>query len=548
MPDFPRIPPTPYFASLFGGLVRRKHGAKALGSRLTAHACALKQAQHEELERYRHVFDHMSDGFGVLDANWCVLQMNAAGLLYGQRTAEQVIGRNHWEVWPETVGTELQGMYERVMRTGLPESLRQPIPLSHGQDPVFDITAQRTPNGFLAVFFRDLTALVASQDLHDVEIRKDEFLGLLAHELRNPLAPIVTAAEILRRGDLDREAVGKVGELIQRQARHMTALLADLLDVSRIDKGLVTLTRTVVDLHKVLADAIEQTRPSMTVRSQRFNLRAPTGHLPIDGDDSRLVQIFANILNNASKYTPARGEITLLVAAEGGSVVVKVRDSGIGMSAQLLPHVFEIFTQAERSSDRTLGGLGLGLALVKNLVELHGGQVTAHSAGLGQGSELTVTFPLAGPAPGPDRRSGGTRQASAHPVHIVVVDDNVDAGFTLATLLEMEGHSVSVRHAAEDALRGTEDGFADVYVLDIGLPGMDGYKLAREIRASAPSPGPLLIALTGYGSAQDREKSTAAGFDHHFEKPLDPSRLLDLIGKTPRMTARAWPALPAVLE
>jgi PAS domain S-box-containing protein len=668
--SFPRNPVNyGSFAALLAGFKFPKRPARTARPTTTSAISARPPTRERDaMDTYRHAFDHMAEGFGVLDASWRVLQMNAAGLLCAQRTAEQVMSLNHWDIWPETVGTELEHMYRRVMRTGEPESLRQRVPLAAEQDSVFDISVKKMPDGCLAIFFRDVTdveatalalqrsqaraeaalniaqlgsfswaradnriecsprvreifgfsadeggawsdyagrimeedrswaglaidaCLAAGRDLRmefrvlntdgsirhvlchaateqdaghqwkqlsgifqdvtdrtlaahalrDIDSRKDDFLGLLAHELRNPLAPIVTAAEILRRGDLGHERVRSLGELIQRQAAHVTTLLADLLDVSRIGKGLVTITSTVLDLRKALADAIEQTRPLMDLRGQRFTLLLPPDPLSVRGDETRLVQVFANILNNAAKYTPARGDICLAAEVQAGEVVVRVRDSGMGMSAELLPHVFDAFTQAVRSSDRTLGGLGLGLALVKNLVTLHGGQVRAESPGLGQGSEITVSLPLASPGPARDRRAPGSREPGGQPpVRVVVVDDNVDAGLTLAALLELEGHSVTVIHDAQDALQSAAREPADIYILDIGMPGMDGHELARSLRAGVPPPGPLLIALTGYGSAQVREKSMAAGFDHHFEKPIDPSRLLDMIAKAPRAPSHA---------
>ncbi|TWO72860.1 HAMP domain-containing histidine kinase [Caenimonas sedimenti] len=237
-------------------------------------------------------------------------------------------------------------------------------------------------------------AMAAPEELARLNGALQVILGSLAHELRNPLAPILTAAAILRRGELSPEKLRAIGALIERQATHMTALLTDLLDSSRIDQGLVALCRQEVDLHAVLAHAVEQARPLMEARAQRFTLHAPAGALCLDGDAHRLVQVFANLLNNAAKYTPEGGQITLTVEATGTEAVVRVRDTGIGMSKELLPHVFEMFTQGERSADRHMGGLGLGLSIVNNLVALHGGTVRASSAGLGQGSEITVTFPL----------------------------------------------------------------------------------------------------------------------------------------------------------
>ena len=381
--------------------------------------------------------------------------------------------------------------------------------------------------------FSDSTARKqAEEKLREVDRRKDEFLAMLAHELRNPLAPITMAAGILSRPGIDQKTLHEMSAIVVRQAGHMTNLIDDLLDVSRINKGLVTLDQEVLDLKEVLGSAVEQVRVLMEKQNHDFSTQVTGEALHVLGDRVRLVQVFANILANAAKYTPAGGKIHLALAIDASQAQVLVRDNGVGMSENLIPHIFDIFTQAERTPDRSQGGLGLGLSLVKNLVSLMGGTVTARSEGLGRGSEFAVLLPRlvdepAQPAP-PSPYLAGNVQV----MHIMVVDDNVDAATTVAMLLEMDGHTVSVAHSAEQALATALAGLPNppkAFLLDIGLPGMDGYELARRLRATPATAGATLIALTGYGQPQDRERSKASGFDHHLEKPVDPARLMALL-------------------
>ena len=372
------------------------------------------------------------------------------------------------------------------------------------------------------------------EKLREVDRRKDEFLAMLAHELRNPLAPITMAAGILSRPGINQKTLHDMSAIVVRQANHMTSLIDDLLDVSRINKGLVTLDREVLDLKEILGNAVEQVHALMEKQNHDFSMQVTGEGLHVEGDRVRMVQVFSNILTNAAKYTPAGGKIHLELAIAGSHAQVLVRDNGVGMSESLLPHIFDIFTQAERTPDRAQGGLGLGLALVKNLVGLLGGTVTARSDGPGRGSEFTVLLPLL-----VDESVQPTSPQSPLDVvgnvqvmHIMVVDDNVDAATTVAMLLEMNGHTVSVVHSAESALASALAGSANplqAFLLDIGLPVMDGYELAQRLRAAPETSGATLIALTGYGQPQDRERSYAAGFDHHIEKPVDSVRLLALL-------------------
>jgi signal transduction histidine kinase/CheY-like chemotaxis protein len=374
----------------------------------------------------------------------------------------------------------------------------------------------------------DVTERKRSEEaLRDVARRKDIFLAMLAHELRNPLAPIRNAVQILRETHqpvIREHARG----MIERQVQHLTRLVEDLLDVSRLSQGKIVLCRTTVDVVDVIAEGVELARPFIDHKRHVLNLMLPAAReLWVEGDASRLAQVLGNIINNAAKYTDAGGAITVTAAAEHGSVVIRVRDNGMGIAPQLLPHIFDLFTQDERGLDRAQGGLGIGLALVNSLVALHGGEVEVASDGPGRGSLFTVRLPLAA-APAPQQQAVKTTPAG-EARRVLVVDDNVDAAESMRMLLEHAGHSVAVTHDGRAALTLAAEFAPDVCVLDIGLPSMDGYKLAQALRDTLTGQGMLLIALTGYGQAQDRARSKAAGFDHHLVKPVAPDALLGLI-------------------
>ncbi|MDR7049461.1 PAS domain S-box-containing protein [Duganella sp. 3397] len=372
---------------------------------------------------------------------------------------------------------------------------------------------------------------LAETEWRQASQRKDEFLAMLAHELRNPLAPISTAAQLLKLRGSHEKPIQHASDIIIRQVKHMTDLVDDLLDVSRVTRGLVQLEQHDLELMAIVNGAIEQSRPLLEARHHALVLRLPPGQLHVRGDRTRLVQALANLLNNAAKYTPQGGEVVLALEArnDGGEVALSVADNGIGMAAELLPRVFDLFAQAERTPDRAQGGLGLGLALVKSIAVLHGGSATAASDGAGKGSTFTIALPLLPPAASaPEAPAAAplpTVAAGGRSLRLMVVDDNQDAGRTLGALLEAQGHQVLIFEDAETALRASAVAPVDAFILDIGLPDMDGYELARRLRAQAATAGKLLIALTGYGQAHDRVLSKAAGFDHHFVKPVDHAAL-----------------------
>lgn len=369
------------------------------------------------------------------------------------------------------------------------------------------------------------------QKLQDNDRRKDEFLAMLAHELRNPLAPIGAAAELLQLVNLDEERVLQTSQIIARQVKHMTGLVDDLLDVSRVTQGLVDLDCLPVDIRFVVRDSVEQVTSLIQSRRHHLALHLPPETTMVRGDKKRLVQVVTNVLNNAAKYTQEGGNIVLTVEVHPEQVSIEVKDNGIGMSSELTARAFDLFAQEERTSDRSSGGLGVGLALVRSLANLHGGTVKCESAGLGKGSKFIICLPRIGP----EQNQAGQQNVETFPrkkpdsLLILVVDDNNDAASLMAMLLEAMGHEVVVEHSSRRALELAKNVAPDVCLLDIGLPEMDGNELAQRLRSQPETAASVLIAVTGYGQDQDRKQTQAAGFDHHLVKPVDFQKLNSLL-------------------
>ena len=359
-------------------------------------------------------------------------------------------------------------------------------------------------------------------ELREADQRKDEFLAMLAHELRNPLAPIVSAATMLSNFHLDPVMVQRASEIVARQAGHMTSLINDLLDVSRVTRGKVELELRELDFKDVVADAIEQVRPLIEKHQHRLTLDLPPARAIVVGDRTRLVQIMTNMLSNAAKYTLEGGHIAVRLTTDGGALAVDIRDDGIGMSPELISSAFDLFAQGARGLDRSQGGLGIGLALVRSLLRLHGGAVSASSDGPGKGSAFHVSLPLSTRDQVERRaRDRNPPRATMPALRIGVVDDNEDAAVTLSLLLETLGHTVLIAHSARDALAVLPDFGPDVCLLDIGLPEMNGYELAAALRAQPGASQAILIAVTGYAQEKDRARALAAGFHDLFAKPVD---------------------------
>jgi signal transduction histidine kinase/ActR/RegA family two-component response regulator len=370
----------------------------------------------------------------------------------------------------------------------------------------------------------------AEEALQEADRRKDQFLAVLAHELRNPLAPLRNAVEVMRLRDVDDPGLRSARAIIDRQVQQMTRLVDDLLDVSRITRGKVKLHKEPVDLAVVVARAVEISRPLIDARRHDLTITLPPDPVRLDADAIRLAQVVANLLNNAAKYSMEGGHIFLTVERDRGEAVVRVRDTGVGIPAEMLQQVFDLFTQVDRSEDRSQGGLGIGLTLVKSLVEMHGGSVTAHSDGPGRGSEFTVRLPVLIEVGSADSGLGmNRRRAESSARRILVVDDNGDAAESLAMLLRMMGNEVRTTHDGPAALEAARAYRPDVVLLDLGLPRMSGYEVCRRLREEQFANGPLIVALTGYGQDEDRRRTNEAGFDHHLVKPVDPDELREVL-------------------
>ncbi len=380
---------------------------------------------------------------------------------------------------------------------------------------------------------RAAIALDNAQLYHEVQKadqHKNDFLSMLAHELRNPLAPIRNAVQILRLRGGDEPVLQTVRDLIDRQVQQLVRIVDDLLDISRITRGKIRLQMEPVELANVIARAVETSRPLIDARRHQLSLSVPAEPIKVQADPVRLTQVVGNLLNNAAKYTEEGGQIDLQVERNCREAVIRVRDTGIGIPGDMLSSVFDLFTQAERSLDRSEGGLGIGLTLVRRLVEMHAGRVEAFSPGPNQGSEFVVHLPLLEEAAAPCGPINGAVPAPARgrQCRVLVVDDNVDAAESIAMLLRMAGHNVRAVYDGPEALNAAATFQPELILLDIGLPGMDGYEVARQLRSRTASRDTMLVAVTGYGQDEDFRRSREAGFDHHLVKPADPATLLSL--------------------
>jgi PAS domain S-box-containing protein len=466
-------------------------------------------------------------------------------------TAAEIIGRPIAVLVPPERSNEIPRLLDQIrhgQRVAPYETVRR---RKDGRRITVSLTLSpiRDPSGRIvgaAKIARDITEQKRAQEaLREADRRKDEFLAMLAHELRNPLAPIRTAVEILKvRGPTDAHSHW-ARDVIDRQVGHLTRLVDDLLDVSRITRGKVQLLRQPLELAAAVARAVETSRPLIDGRGHQLIVSLPPEPVSLDGDLTRLAQVLANLLNNAAKYTPEGGRIELTVERNGQEAVLRVRDSGMGIPAEMLPKVFDLFTQGERALDRAQGGLGIGLTLVRSLVELHGGSVSALSEGPDRGSEFVVRLPLLqaqGPIPPPEHAALPELAPFPHSPsrrRILLVDDNRDAVETLTLFLQTAGHEVIPAADGPTALEIAQMFRPEVVLLDIGLPGMTGYDVARRLRREPGLEDVLLVALTGYGREEDRRRAAEAGFDHHLVKPADPALVEQLL-------ARETPAAPAV--
>ena len=504
------------------------------------------QLMAEQRELFRTTLASLGDAVVACDAERRVTFINAAAERLTHWPADKAVGipvADVVRIVDDDRHQPIECSVERVLREGVE------VPVAHrgrliargaGSERAVEDSAAplRDAAGRIVgavLVFRDITERKRSEDaLIDADRRKDEFLAVLAHELRNPLAPLRNALQIVRLAGDNRSVVDQAWSMMDRQVKQMVRLIDDLLDVSRITRNRIELRREPVDLREVVDAAVEMSSPTVAKYGHRVEVALPAACPPVDGDRARLVQVVDNLITNAAKYTPHGGRIALFVEPAEGEVTLRVKDNGTGIPRDMLEKVFEMFTQVDRTLERSRGGLGIGLTLVRRLVELHGGSVVAKSEGAGYGTELVVKLPVKAPqAPRPRATGEPARAPEFAKRRILVADDNEDSADSMARMLRMMGHDVHVAYDGESCLAACRESPPDVALLDIGMPRRNGYDAARAIRAEAWGRGVLLVAVTGWGQREDRERARAAGFDHHIVKPVDFASLSRIVHAEP---------------
>jgi PAS domain S-box-containing protein len=491
---------------------------------------------------YRVLIESMQQGAVCLGIDGTVLYCN-------RRFADMVATPQEKVIGAAAAGFVLAAhrpRFDEMLRQGRGAGGRGELMLEGGEGPPIPTYIVLSPLPLVeadavCMVVSDLTEQKKHQDLLEVNRRKDEFLAMLAHELRNPLAPIRNALYLMKQGDADRTPAEEVRSMMERQVEHLARLIDDLMDVSRISTGKVELRREEVDLATVVARAVEVSGTLIEQRGHRLSIDLPASPIRLRADPTRLEQILDNLLTNAAKYSDPGGRIALSAQLDGDWAVIRLKDSGIGIEADKLPRIFDLFVQAERRLDRSQGGLGIGLNLVRSLVGMHGGQVWATSEGLGLGSEFIVRLPALPPslqANSPENVGSLADEDEDLPRwRVLVVDDNVDSARSMALLLgRMWGQEVEVALDGEEALARASSFRPDLVLLDLGLPGLSGYDVAERLRGPGGSVAPMLVAMTGWGNDDDLRRSSAAGFAHHLVKPVDLDRLRALIAEGPPPT------------
>lgn len=530
------------FLELYRSREELRHAERDQARREEAEATAQRLRASEE--RYRTLFESIDEGFCLIE-----VLFDAAGHAFDYRFLEANPAFAHHTGFTDAVGRTMKELvpdhdthwfetYGRVARTGEPVRM---VEEAKAMRRWFDVSANRVGGDgsrVVAVLFTDVTERKHADEglrrlaveLAESDRRKTEFLATLAHELRNPLAPVRNGLHVMKLAASNPLAVEKTREMMERQVTHMVRLIDDLLDIARVTTGKVDLKRERVDLRDVVANAVETSQPLIEGSHHQLTVDLPAEPLPLHVDPTRMAQVLSNLLNNAAKYTPASGRIALAARREGGEVVVSVTDSGIGIPQGALSEVFQMFTQVGRNMDRSQGGLGIGLSLVRGLVELHGGAVTAASEGTGKGSTFCVRLPLLDDDASPQAGADVPDEAQEpRGFRVLVVDDNTDAAESLAMILQMSGHLARVAHDGEQAVKVARAFKPQVVFLDIGMPGKNGYEVAREMRQLPAVRDAVLVALTGWGAEDDRTRSREAGFDHHLTKPADFTAVEELL-------------------
>ena len=525
--------------TLFAGEGKDRHPVRTVGAELDVTDRRLTETRLRESEqRFRTMADGSPVMIWAVDADGTIEFVNKAFLEFFQLTEEDVRHQG-WSslAHPDDVPSYREA-YGAAVVSRVPFRVRGRVRGASGGWRWIEsyATPRIGPQGQFLGYVGvspDVTALVEAQEaLREAGERKDEFLATLAHELRNPLAPIRTAAEMLTRSNLTDEQLLWSRQVIHRQVEHMARLLDDLLDVARITRRKLELRKQPVDVGAVVDTAVEASRPLITARKHGLTIDLPPDLPLVDADPVRLAQVLSNLLTNAAKYTDPPGRIRLAARVEGNVLRISVKDNGIGLSVSVLDDIFEMFSQGEDPRGRAEGGLGIGLALVKGLVDLHGGAIEVFSDGPGQGSEFVVTLPCrSNGAVWPEEPPAAESRAAAVARRILVADDNQDAANTLALLLRLAGHEVYTAHGGQAAVALANDFRPEIALLDIGMPDLDGYEVAKQLRATDWGRDCLLVALTGWGQEDDKRRAREAGFDHHLTKPVDPRQLDALLAR-----------------
>ena len=511
-----------------------------------------EEAAQISARQWQVTFDAINDGVVLLDRSGRALQINSAMETILGHSWNDLSGRTIQELLavPEIGG---RSPFARMLESGQREAVELTLSerwLRVTFDPIHDPVGLVKGGICIASDITDRKRLEEelrrrAEELAAADQRKDEFLAMLAHELRNPLAPIVNVLEAIRLDRSDLESTNESLDIARRQVGHMARLLDDLLDVSRFTRGKIELRMVPVELVSVLKQAVETSSAVIKASGHQFDAMYPTHPIWLQGDPTRLSQVVSNLLNNAAKYTDPGGRISLSAIREGDEAIVRVRDNGIGLSAEMLPRVFDLFAQEDRSLDRSQGGLGIGLTLVQSLAQLHGGSVSVESLGLGKGSEFVVRLPVhAGESQDLEAREAMPRSnISVHrSLRLLVVDDSEDSARSLARILKLWGNDVRIAHEGTTAIETISSEPLDLVLLDIGLPGMDGYQVAELLRDQLGSARPILVALTGYGQVEDMVRSRNAGFDDHLVKPVNLERLRSMLSDVDFLNRRFVPS------
>jgi signal transduction histidine kinase len=501
-----------------------------------------EQALRASEQKYRALFESIDEGFCIIEffdgphgplSDYVHVEANPAYTI--NAGIPDIVGRKVRELVPDEAEDWVR-IYRDVLLTGRPVRFERELVATGRHLDLAAFRIEPVERRQVAVLFKDITLRKrAEQELKDADRRKDEFLATLAHELRNPLAPIRNGLEIMKLAAGDAAAVEQARAMMERQIGQMAHLIDDLMDLSRISRGKIVLQKTRLRLGDALQDAVDTARPHIVERGHELVIAVPPEPILVDADRTRLSQIFGNLLNNAAKYTERGGRIRVAVERHDHDVTVTVADNGVGIPAPMLPKVFDIFTQVDRSLEKSQGGLGIGLSIVKRLVEMHGGTVAAESDGHEQGSSFTVRLPVvAAVAPSVDHPEGSGKPASSHRRRILVADDNRDAARSLTLLLRILGNDTQTAHDGLEALEIGATYLPDVVLLDIGMPNLNGLDTCRRMRQEPWGKNIVIVACTGWGQDDDRRKTQDAGFDTHMVKPVDPAALEKLLAGYPR--------------